>query len=284
MSSTYPLIITKKNLVSGSTNTFLYNFSKSIDFQNVDIGLASANIYHSWRNITSAKNNHQFTILHPATLATNDTLLVTVPDGGYEITDLNNYLRYFLIAEGYYIQNDSTEEQIVYCKFQVNPNTYSIDFITYPMPTSLPTGFTAGSAITFPSTTRAPQLVISTNNFGTVIGFAAGTFPVVQATVLTTVGSTLLPVVTDVQSILVSIDSAMNTFSPNSRVIYSISPAGIPYSGLINDKPSTISYCPQQGGHRNSITLQLTNQFNVPLDIVDPDLTIMLLLRVNNKL
>ena len=283
MSVSYPLIITKNNLVAGSTNTYRYNFSSNVDMSNIDIGLGSASVWFSWRNITSLKQNNQFTIIHPATLATNVTLNLTIPDSGMNISDINNFLRYYLVNNGYYIQNNSTQEQVVYCKFQVNPSTYTVEFVSYPLPIALPTGFTAGSAITFPSTTRAPQLTVSQTGFGTVIGFALGTFPAAQQTILTTSASTLVPVVSDVTNVILTLDSAMNPFAPNSKVIHSISPAGYAYASLIKSEPSEISWVPQQSGWRQSITIQLVNQNLIPIEQYDTDLTIKLLLRMRDQ-
>jgi hypothetical protein len=250
---------------------------------NIDIGLGSASIWFSWRNITALKNNNRFSIIHPATGITNVTLNLTIPDGGYEIDDINNYLRYYLVNNGYFIQNNTTNEQIVYCKFQVNPSTYSVEFISYPLPTSLPSGYSAGSAITFPSTTRAPQLVVNQSGFGDVIGFALATYPAVQPTVLTTSSSTKVPVVSDVTNVVLTLDSAMNPFAPNSKVIHSISPAGVNYAQLIKSEPNEIAWIPQQSSWRQSITLQLVNQNLQPIEQYDTDLTIKLLLRMRDQ-
>lgn len=281
MSVCYPLIINKNNLVPGSLNTYKYNFSSNVDMSNIDIGLGSASIWFSWRNITNAKSNNKFSIIHP-TFAGNTTLNLTIPDGGYEISDINNYLRYYLVNNGYFIQNNTTQEQIVYAKFQVNPSTYTIEFVAYPMPTSLPSGFTAGSAITFPTTTRTPQLIVNQAGFGTVIGFALGTFPSSQPIILTTVASTSIPIVSDVTNVVLTLDSAMNPFAPNSKVIHSISPAGYTYASLIKSEPNEVSWIPQQSGWRQSITIQLVNQNLIPIEQYDTDLTIKLLLRHRN--
>lgn len=283
MSVSYPLIINQSHLVSGTTNTYRYEFSSNVDMSNIDIGLGSASIWFSWRNITALKQNNQFSIIHPATGGTNTTLNLTIPDGGYEISDINNFLRYYLLNNGYYIQNNTSNEQIVYCEFQVNPSTYQVDFVSYPLPTSLPAGFSAGSSITFPSTTRTPQLVVNQVGFGKVIGFALGTFPSVQPTVLTTSSSTLVPVVSDVTNIVLTLDSAMNPFAPNSKVIHSISPAGVKYAGLIKSEPNEIAWIPQQSGWRQSITIQLVNQNLQPVEQYDTDLTIKLLLRMRDQ-
>jgi hypothetical protein len=283
MSISYPLIINQSHLVDGTTNTYRYNFSANVDMSNIDIGLGSASIWFSWRNITALKNNNRFSIIHPATGTTNVTLNLTIPDGGYEIDDINNYLRYFLVNNGYFIQNNTTNEQIVYCKFQVNASTYSVEFVSYPLPTSLPSGFSAGSAITFPSTTRAPQLVVNQSGFGDVIGYALGTYPAVQPTVLTTSSSTKVPVVSDVTNVILTLDSAMNPFAPNSKVIHSISPAGVNYAQLIKSEPNEIAWIPQQSSWRQSITLQLVNQNLQPIEQYDTDLTIKLLLRMRDQ-
>lgn len=282
MSVSYPLIITQKNLVAGSTNTYRYDFSSNVDMSNIDIGLGSASIWFSWRNITASKQNNKFSIIHP-TFAGNTTLNLTIPDGGYGIDDLNNFLRYFLVNNGYYIQNNATQEQIVYAKFQINPSTYTVEFVSFPLPISLPSGFSAGSAITFPTTTRAPQLIVNQVNFGVVIGFALGTFPATQQTILTTSSSSLVPMVSDVTNVVLTLDSAMNPFAPNSKVIHSISPAGFAYASLIKSEPNEIAWVPQQSGWRQSITIQLVNQNLIPIEQYDTDLTIKLLLRLRDQ-
>ena len=277
MSLTYPIIINKSNHVGNST--FRYRFGNNVEMGNVSIALGSASVYYSWRNITAAKSNNQFSIIHPATLATNVTLNITVPDGGYEIADLNNYLRWYLITNGYYIQNTSTAEQTVYCELRVNASTYQIEFVSYPLPTSLPSGYTAGSAITFPSTTRAPQLSFTQPAFGVLIGYAVGTYPTTQATTLTTTGSSATPVVSDVNNVVITLNSAMNPFAPNSQVIHSFSTAGTRYGALIESNPNELSFVPQQQGYRNEITIQLCDQMLQPIAILDNDVTIKLLLR-----
>ena len=282
MSSAYPIIINQSNLVSGSTNTFQYNFSSNVDMSNVDIGLSSASLWFSWPNITAAKSNNQFSIIHP-TLAGTTTLNLTVPDGGYNISDLNYYLRYYLITQGYYIQNTASSDQTVYAEFRVNPSTYQVEYVSYPVPTALPSGYTAGPAISFPVISSGPQLLFTQAAFGTVIGFIPGTFPAVAPTTITATGSTLTPQVSDVLNVLLTLDSANNPFAPNSKIIHSISPAGAAYGSLITSTPPEISWVPQQAGTRQSITLQLTDQRLRPLYMVDTDVTIKLLIRYRDE-
>jgi hypothetical protein len=283
MSVAYPIIITKKNLVPGTTNTFEYRFSNNVDFSQLDIGLSQASIFHSWFNITAQKSNNQFSIIHPIAGTANTTLNFTIPDGGYEIADLNNFLRYSLVSAGYYLTNNTTGEQVVYCEFKVNPSVYKVEFISYPLPTSLPSGFTAGPALVFPSNTRTPQLSFTQPAFGDIIGFIQGTYPSPQPTVLTTSSSIYTPIVSDVQNVVLTLNSCMNPFAPNSSIIYSVSPAGVPFGRLITDKPNEICWVPQQSSFRQSIVLQLTNQDLQPIELQDTDITVILLIRFRDQ-
>lgn len=283
MSVSYPIIITQKNLVPGTTNTFEYKFSNNVDFSNLDIGLSQASIFHSWFNITAAKNNNKFSIIHPIAGAANTTLNFTIPDGGYEVSDLNNFLRYELLKNGFYLTNNTTGEQIVYAEFKVNPSVYKVEFISYPLPTSLPSGYSVGPSLVFPSTTRTPQLSFTQVHFGNIIGFSPGTHPSSQPIVLTTSSSTKTPVVSDVQNVVITLSSCSNPFAPNSTIIYSVSPASVSFGRLITDKPNQICWVPQQSSFRQSITLQLTNQDLQPIELQDTDITVILLIRFRDQ-
>jgi hypothetical protein len=275
MTSTgYPLIVNKSHHVGNGR--YVYRFGRSVDFSNIDIALGSCSIYYSWRNITSALNNNSFQIIHPKTGGT-DTLTITLPDGGYEISDINNYLRWYLITNGYYIQNDTTLEQKVFCELRVNASTYAIEFVGYPT-TAVPTGWTAGSAYTYDGVGNTPQLVISSNNFGIVIGYVAGTFPSVATNVLNTTSSTLTPVITQVLNVLLTLDCVDNPFSPSSTVIHALSSAGVEYGHLITSEPTTLSFIPCQKTGRQEIALQFVDQNMIPLQMIDYDIVVKLVL------
>ncbi len=277
MAVNYPIILNKSNWIGGST--YVYKFGTSVDMGGVSIALGSASLFYSWRNITAAKGNNTFSIIHPATGATNVTLDLTLPDGGYEISDINDYIKFYLITNGYYIQNSSTLEYTVYAELRVNPSTYQVEFVSYPLPTSLPSGFAAGSSITFPTSSRGPQLTVGTTAFGTLIGFAIGNFPTSQSSSITTTGSTLIPVLTEVQNVVLTLNSAANPYAPNSGIIHAISYAGVAYGKTIVSEPNQLSFVPQQSGFRQELRIQLCDQTLKPLELIDYDVTIKLLLQ-----
>lgn len=277
MDDTFAIIVNKSHHTAN--NNFVYKFGRNVDFSKMSIALGSVSMFYSWRNITAAKNNNTFSIIHPNGAASNATLAITIPDGGYELVDLNNYLRWYLISNGYYLQNTNTGEQTVYAEFRLNASTYSIEFVSYPLPTTLPTGYTAGSALsTLPTTTRAPQLVVPATEFTTLTGFAAATYPSTQQTTLTTTSSTSVPVLSDVINVLLSADVISNPYSNNSFIIHAISPANTGYGHLITDSPNQLSYMKCQACNRDQITFSFTDQNMLPLQMIDFDITIKILL------
>jgi hypothetical protein len=279
--TSYPLVINKSHWIGGST--YRYSFGSSTDLSHKSIALEKATVWFSFPNITTALSNNTFSIIHPTNSGTT-TLAFTIPDGGYDIDALNIFLRWSLINQGYFIQNNATGDQTVYCQFRVNAATYQVEFVSYPLPTSLPSGFTAGSSITFPATAKGPQLIVGTTGFGTVIGFSIGSFPSSQPTVITTTGSTKIPVVSSVQNVVITLDSCFNPYcASNSKVIHSFSVAGASYASLITSEPKSLSFIPQQTGWRSEITIQLCDQFLQPLNLTDPDATIILQLRTENQ-
>lgn len=259
--------------------TYSFKLGRATEMSSIHIALASATIPYSWGNITSTNNT--FNIIHPTTAGTT-TLNITLPLGGYEVADINSALRTSLVNQGYYIQNNSTQEQVVYAAFRVNASTYQIEFVSYPMPTSLPSGFTAGPSITFPATTKGPQLIVLANGFTTRIGFAAATFPATQPTTITVVGSTTIPLLTDVENVVVSLDTCYNRFAPSQQVLTTLSPNGTAFGKNINYVAPELVWTPQQNTQRDSLTIRLLDQNFRTINLSDPGVVLNLVMKQIN--
>lgn len=256
---------------------YKYKLGRNQDLSDLEIALASATIPFSWFNITQALNNNSFQLIHPSSSGST-TLTINLENGGYNVEDLDTAMRVSLINQGYYIQNNTTLEQRVYAKIQVNPATYQIQLISYNMETSLPSGWSAGSSISFPVSSQGPQFVFS-NNITTRLGFSVGTHPSIVPTALTITNSTNIPVISDVTNIMILLDSAYNPYSQNNQVLTSISPAGISFSRLISFNAPEFIFTPQQSGARNELTFRLTDQFFRELNLVDNDIVLNLVIR-----
>lgn len=273
----FPIVISSAN--RNTANTFKVALSTTIDLSNYEVAVGQAFVYYSWFNISAKQNNNAFTLTIPRN-GGSDTLSVIIPDGAYQISDLNNYLQYRLIQGGYYLTNNSTGVNTYYSSFQVNPTNYKIQFNSTPLPTSLPAGFTSGG-MTFPASANQhyQMTVSSTNTFGDIIGFDAGTFP----SVATNVGalsseSQKVPNVSPVSAVQMRLSCVYNPFSSNSQLLHVFTNQGSRIGEIIDASPNYEQFVSCTGYHRE-LTLSFYDQLGNPLDIFDSNLTVKLVFR-----
>ena len=276
----FPIIINSNNYVSG--NTYKVSLSSTIDLNDYSVSVGSAYIYYSWYNINSSPlNNNKYTLTIPRN-GGSDTLNIVIPDGAYNISDLNNQLQYQLIQGGYYITNNTTNINTYYAAFQVSPTSYAVQFITQPMPTALPAGFTSGG-MTFPvSANQHYQLTIpSTSNFKDIIGFNAGTYPVSATNAGTqTKSSDYTPNVNPISVVQMRLSCVYNPFSSNSQLIHVFNNGGAAIGSLIDASPINLQFVPCIGAHRE-LTLSFYDQNGSIVNILDPNLVIKLVFQKN---
>lgn len=277
-STSFPIILIESNNISDSA--YRYRFPANVDFSKIEVALSDISIYYSWRSITSAYNNNKFSFTFPASGATINTYNITLPDGTYSANDLNNYLQWFCIQNNLYLINSTTGDYRYYLTIQENPSQYAIEFISYPVPTSLPAGYTAPAGWGgFPTAATRPQLIINNEAFGQIIGFNLGTFPTtaVGASPYSKV-SDFVPQLSPIQSVIILLDAVSNPFASNSGVIGTINSKGTNYGSLISYSAPEYNWISCQGV-RQEITVSFVDQLFRPLKIIDKNLTIRLLLR-----
>jgi hypothetical protein len=257
---------------------FYFPFPSTRDLNNAKIGLKSVSIYNSWNNIDPIYNNQQFSIIFPNG-AGNTTLSITIPAGIYTVSDLNDYLRSYFISNNLYITNNTTTDITVYAQFLANGTNYSVDFVSFPLPTSTPSGFTSAGGITWPTSSRGPQIVIVANGFRSITGYNAGTYPAAQQSTIYTKQSDNVPVISPVQSVNLTCDAVLNLFSSNSSVIHSFTSKSAGSGQLIDSSPNEVSFIDCSSGSREGLTFQFTDQLGRPLALKDPDINITVLVK-----
>ena len=282
------IVLNSTNILAGSNNsTLVYNFPTSVRFENHQIAVQSVNMYYSWQNInsTSLKNNtFSFTWVVGSTTT---TYTVTIPAGLYEISDINNYLQFVFIQAGQYLIN-ATGQYVYYAEFIVNPNTYAVNIITYPVPTSLPSGWTAPVAnvqtgavafVGFPTTYFNPLITIPAN-FSLIVGYATN-FATSQNTgnnTILTYTSSIAPQVQPNPTALMTISNISNEYSSPSSIIHSVVP-DVGFGELIKSVPNEYVFCKLLKGTISSLFIRFVGQDSNSLAIQDPNMSIILLIR-----
>lgn len=278
----FPVIINSTNYVS--SNTFKTQLSTTFDLNDYEVCIGQMYLYYSWYNINASPlNNNKYTLTIPRN-GGSDTLNITIPDGAYNITDLNNQLQYQLIQSGYYITNNTSGTNTYYAAFVLNPTSYAVNFITTPLPTSLPAGYTSGG-MTFPASSNQHYqiTILSTNNFCNIIGFNPGTYPASATNTGTqTKSSDYIPNVNPVSSIQLRLSCVNNPMSGNNQLLHIFSNKGASIGELIDASPAFKQFVNCVGSHRE-LTIQFFDQNGYILNLLDKNIVIKLLFRKKNN-
>ena len=277
----FPIIINSTNRIN--QNTYTVNLASTIDLNNFSVAVGQAYIYYSWYNINASPlNNNVFQLTVP-TSTTPLNLTITIQNGSYNISDLNNFLQFYLISQGLYITNNTTGVNTYYASFSISPTSYAVQFTTTPLPTSLPSGFTSGG-MTFPASANQHYQIgiLSTNNFKDIIGFNAGTYPTLPTNVgVQTKSSDYTPNVSPISAVQMRLSCVYNSFSSNSQLIHVFTNGDASIGQLINASPIELQYVPCNGSHRD-VTLQFFDQNGNALNILDPNIIVKLVFKKNN--
>lgn len=277
----YPIFINSSGLQRDSyNNRYSYTFpAGSVNFKKSKVAVANIGIYYSWFNITTVNNNNTFSIVWPTNVGST-TYNITLPDGFYDVSQLNSYLQQWSITNGLYLV-DASGNYVYYVELIENPTYYSVQYISYPVPTALPAGYTNPAGMTFPAVASTPQIVIaaSPSAFKDVIGFNNGTFPAAfQATTYSKL-SDYTPQVSPIQSLVLSCELVNNKYSIPQSIIYTFSPAGTAFGSLIQSVPNEYFFVDIAEGNYNTFNIQFLDQNYNKVFIRDTNIIVQLLIK-----
>jgi hypothetical protein len=292
----FVLVLNQNNLIQdGQNNKLVYKFPNSVNLTNKYIAVSSVTMYYSWFNITQALGNNtlSYTFGDAQTVYT-----ITIPDGLYEISDINNYCQFVMIANGtyYYDANFNYYPFDLY----INPTRYAVQLNTYLMPTvaGLPAGASYPMGGPAPPTTPLNPIITFPANFASIVGYSANftsnnnfnnlytpPTPSVSSNYATkttngTISylSNLAPQVQPNSNLLINLSNINNPYSQPSGIIYSLTPS-VAIGEIINDRPPNFMWNKMIDGTYNQITLSFYGTNLQPLVIRDPQMTILLAIR-----
>jgi len=105
------------------------------------------------------------------------TYLVTIPEGYYDVHDLNGALESALIARRHYYVNGITNSYVFMLQIVYNVLESAVELQVFST-TNVPSPQFAKPLIaTWTATKQNPQFVIDNNAFQNLVGFSAGTYP-----------------------------------------------------------------------------------------------------------
>jgi len=292
------IILNQSNLIQdGQNNKLIYKFPNSITFKNNFIAVSSISMFYSWFNITQAIGNNTLSYTWVSGAITT-TYTITIPDGLYEIADINSYCQFAMTQNGTYLI-DNNGNNVFYFTFITNPTRYAVQLSTFLIPIVLPTGWALPSNFAgFPTTTQNPQ-VTTPAKFNDIVGFNVGftsdanvsnsyVVPANQTLIsknslgTITYLSTQSPEVQPNSNAIISISGIDNNLIQPSSVIYSLIPA-VGFGQQISEQPPQFMWNRMIDGTYNQLRLTILGTNLQPLQIQDPNITILLAVREGDE-
>jgi len=288
------IVLNRANLVpDGQNNKMVYQFPSSVEFKDSYIALSQISIYYSWYNISTALNNN---ILKYTWVVgtTTTTYTITIPNGLYEISRLNELLQFALIQNGHYLVNASNQN-VYYLEMVVNPARYAVQLNTFLVPTSLPSGYTQPASWSgYATQTFNPQFILPAN-VNRILGFipnfttnantnnayippANDEYEAKLANGTLSYISTSAPDVQPNSSVLVSISNIDNAYAQPTSIIYSIVPS-VAIGALISEKVPQFAWNKLINGTYNQLRVTFLGTDLNPIVINDPSITILLVIK-----
>jgi hypothetical protein len=274
------LVLNSSNVIGRDNNIYKYNFINGMFTipEGSEIALSSITMPYSWFNITTAYNNNTFQIIWHGTTTT--TYTVVLPNGFYLISDINNYLENFMILNSLYLIDSSTGNYIFYLQLFTSSTYYSNQILSFAVPSSLPSGYTAPVGWPgFPAAASTPLMTVLNNNLTKLLGFSAGSYPpVTQSTNYSILSNLLPPVGSPVNSIIVRCSLIDNAVAMPTDILDSFS-INASFGSNINYSPNYEKWISVRKGTYSNITITFVDQDFNNIAIVDPNVIITLLIK-----
>lgn len=293
----FVIVLNQNNIVpDGQNNKLVYRFPNSVQLKDKFIAVSNISMFYSWFNITSAQVNNTLTYTWTVGAATT-TITVNIPDGLYEIRDINSYLQWVMIQNGHYLIN-SAGDNVYYLELLVNPNRYAIQLNTFLVPTALPLGWSQPANFAGYPTQSFNPIVTFPPEFNNIVGYPANfasnnnvnnayvpPAPTASNNYVAKDGfgtlsylSNTSPQVQPNNNVLFSISNINNPYSQPSSIIYSLNP-NVAVGEQIYETPPNFMWNKLIDGTYNEIRLTFLNTKLDPLIIKDPNMTILLAIR-----
>ena len=325
----HTITFTRDNIVDTDNNRLVYSLPGGRSLEGAEVALSTLYMYYSWENVNSTTlDNNNFVINLPdlvddvtgAALGApivGAILNVVIPEGIYEIADINAYLQQFCIDKNFYLINTATGEYVYFLQLQTNFTLYKVQVNLFALPATsgagLPAGYSSppngflncpetGNPLNgaFPALVAGQGQVVgpdfSIGNFGKLIGAPlqatgatyatnpSSSFPPVGITAgvfpagSVVMLSTITPAVNPNSVIFVNCNLIRNTYTNPQTVLYPV-PGKTSLGGLLAIEPPEYAWNKCMPGTIGEVIIFFTDRNGTPIKILDPDIVVTLVLK-----
>lgn len=286
------IVLNKNNLIN--KNKFEYVFPRDFNFEENDkIALKNLNLYFSWFNINQKKyNNSKFYYLwwdmNGELTVMNE---IVFQDGYYTLNDLNEYIISQFIKKGHYLETTDGLNYIFLIELKSNSVFYSAEFkLESVSETIFNIGHKQPTEWKKPTDLQTAQIYFPNNsNFNEMVGFKPGSYfqdLTIQPTTNQSYSflSNITPNMEPSSSFIITSNMISNKYSHPSNILTSFTINNdITFGSMINITGTDVIYSNIVPGNYRSIILEIFDQEYRELDMLDPNVLIVLSIIKNSE-
>lgn len=291
-------------------NTLIVNFPENQKFQQAEISLANLFIFFSWYNIQASFGNNVFSYLWPNSAGGLTTYTVVVPDGFYQINDLNAYFQQQQFLNGTFLDSGTSgvgptaTSPVFFLSFAVNSTFYRTTVSITLLPNAatavtdgfvVPPGYAPAAGGALPPANAWPQLVIPATNaaagsmtpgkysISKTLGISPGLYPPngqSTAATLYNVNGQFPPFIESTNNVFLTCNLLTQTgITLFPQVLATFGFTNVDFGSEIQIEPKWPLFVPIADVSASQMTLTFTDENFVPLNMQDPHVTMTLLIR-----
>lgn len=264
-----------------SQSKFIYKLKIPQKYESMQVGLASISIYNQFFNVSQAYGNNQITILW----INNTSFTYTIPDGYYNVSDLNYFIQNKMIGDKLYMTSGTgaSIQNIFFVEFIIDANRYAVQLNVYAIPNTASNSnswaLPSGSVWGFPYNNNTPRISFN-DSFGKLIGYTGATYPSSIGFTDIQYNSNLTPEISKVTSLILNTNLINNINISPSNCLNSI-PVKNSFGDQMDYSGGFVLYSDIQSNYFNQIEITISDQTNNTLTLIDTDCTIIL--SIKNK-
>lgn len=269
------LLIVNASHYQNDGYTYVVKLGRQVDFSKPGSHVALYNLamYNSTYNISSKFGNNTFSIKW----IDNTVLNITIPDGYYSYDDFSTAIQYYLVQNNWFWIVNNVAVYPITCS--ANPARYAAQINIVPVPVAS-SGATKPSGATwnFPSVATTPQLTM-TAKLGKIFGFSSQlTFPPAPQTTNYSFVSDICPIISPVYSYVLTCNLLNTNISTYINNVLTQVPLNNSFGGLVTLNNLIPLPVPISAGKYSEIIIKFLDQDLNPLQLIDPEITCILVL------
>jgi hypothetical protein len=273
----YNIIINSSNVALNDNTAFKYNFPVALHIPESSEICGSKILFpYSFFNINTTRySNNTFSYIWAGTQYD-----VVIPDGYYDVTAINTFLQQYMISQNQYLTNSATGLNYYFIVLVQNATYYTNQFLLFPIPTSLPSGYSAPSGFPYSTDGKIPQIKIIKQGFGNLIGYLTGSYPTILTTTATSIIGNKTPNITPVNSLVLRCNLVNNPMANPNDIMDSFNIQGTSFGSNITYNPFFQQWVTLKVGTFNYFEFVVNDQNINVIESRDANVLINLVLRI----